>query len=145
MEFKELSNLYLDLSEEILKDINFDSSPKDNHRQLLFISCIENSLDCEANNIYEIYKNDLEPIEEFNFESKWKKLMEISTIKNIVNSEFDPDGLLSILYDSKERAISVPDTNIISTNKLNDLKKFSLILNKYKSFKELLRKLLDEC
>ncbi len=42
-------------------------------------------------------------------------------------------------------AISVPDTNIISTNKLNDLKKFSLILNKYKSFKELLRKLLDEC
>ena len=84
MEYKELSNLYLDLSEEILKDINFDSSLKDNHRQLLFISCIENSLDCEANNIYEIYKNDLEPIEEFNFESKWKKLMEISTIKNIV-------------------------------------------------------------
>mgnify|MGYP003324238517 CR=1 FL=1 len=39
--------------------------------------------------------------------------MEISTIKNIVNSEFDPDGLLSILHDSKERAISVPDTNII--------------------------------
>ena len=64
---------------------------------------------------------------------------------SIVDSEFDPDGLLSILHDSKERAISVPDTNIISTNKLNDLKKFSLILNKYKSFKELLRKLLDEC
>ena len=56
MEYKELSNLYLDLSEEILKDINFDSSIKDNHRQLLFISCIENSLDCEANNIYEIIK-----------------------------------------------------------------------------------------
>ena len=112
MEYKELSNLYLDLSEEILKDINFDSSLKDNHRQLLFISCIENSLDCEANNIYEIYKNDLEPIEEFNFESKWKKLMEISTIKNIVNSEFDPDGLLSILHDSKEGAISVSYTHL---------------------------------
>ena len=26
MEYKELSNLYLDLSEEILKDINFDNS-----------------------------------------------------------------------------------------------------------------------
>ena len=145
MEYKELSNLYLDLSEEILKDINFDSSPKDNHKQLLFISCIENSLDCEANNIFEIYKNDLKPIKEFNFKYKWKKLTEISSIKNIVNIEFDPDGLLTILQDSKERIISVPDTNIISTSKLNDLKKFSLILNKYKSFKELLRKLLDEC
>ena len=102
MEYKELSNLYLDLSEEILKDINFDSSIKDNQRQLLFISCIENSLDCEANNIYEIYRNDLEPIEEFNFESKWKKLMEISTIKNIVNNEFNPDGLLSIYMTQKK-------------------------------------------
>ena len=145
MEYKELSNLYIDLSEEILKDINFDSSSKDNQNQLLFISCIENSLDCDANHIYEIFKNDLESIEELNFKSKWKRLMEIRTIENIVYSEFDEDGLMSLLQDSKMRVISVPDQNIISSNKSNDLKKFSLILNKYKTFNELLRKILDEC
>ena len=145
MEYKELSNLYIDLSEEILKDINFDSSSKDYQNQLLFISCIENSLDCDANHIYEIFKNDLESIEELNFKSKWKRLMGIRTIENIVYSEFDEDGLMSLLQDSKMRVISVPDQNIISSNKSNDLKKFSLILNKYKTFNELLRKILDEC
>ena len=145
MEYKELSNLYIDLSEEILKDINFDSSSKDNQNQLLFISCIENSLDCDANHIYEIFKNDLESIEELNFKSKWKRLVGIRTIENIVYSEFDEDGLMSLLQDSKMRVIYVPDQNIISSNKSNDLKKFSLILNKYKTFNELLRKILDEC
>lgn len=145
MEYKELSNLYIDLSEEILKDINFDSSSKDNQNQLLFISCIENSLDCDANHIYEIFKNDLESIDELNFKSKWKRLMSVRTIENIVCSEFDEDGLMSLLQDSKMRVISVPDQNIISSNKSNDLKKFSLILNKYKTFNELLRKILDEC
>ena len=145
MEYKELSNLYIDLSEEILKDINFDSSSKDNQNQLLFISCIENSLDCDANHIYETFKNDLESIGELNFKSKWKRLMGVRTIENIVCSEFDEDGLMSLLQDSKMRVISVPDQNIISSNKSNDLKKFSLILNKYKTFNELLRKILDEC
>ena len=145
MEYKELSNLYIDLSEEILKDINFDSSSKDNQNQLLFISCIENSLDCDANHIYEIFKNDLESIDELNFKSKWKRLMGIRTIENIIYSEFDEDGLMSLLQDSKMRVISVPDQNIISSNKSNDLKKFSLILHKYKTFNELLRKILDEC
>ena len=145
MEYKELSNLYIDLSEEILKDINFDSSTKDNQNQLLFISCIENSLDCDANHIYEIFKNDLESIEELNFKSKWKRLMGIRTIENIVYSEFGEDGLMSLLQDSKMRVISVPDQNIISSNRSNDLKKFSLLLNKYKTFNELLRKILDEC
>ena len=71
--------------------------------------------------------------------------MIVRKIENIVFSEFDEDGLMSLLQDSKMRVISVPDQNIISSNKSNDLKKFSLILNKYKTFNELLRKILDEC
>ena len=71
--------------------------------------------------------------------------MGIRTIENIIYSEFDDDGLMSLLQDSKMRVISVPDQNIISSNKSNDLKKFSLILHKYKTFNELLRKILDEC
>ena len=145
MEYKELSNLYIDLSEDILKNIKFDKSSKDNQNQLIFFSCIENSLDCEANYIYKTINSDIESIQELNFEYKWRKLMEIEVIKNIINNELFEDGLISTISDSKKRIFSTTDKNIISSNKSNDLKKFTLILSKYKSFNELLRKTLDEC
>lgn len=145
MEHRELSNLYFDLSKEILKSIAFDKSSKDNQNQLLFISCIESSLDNYANHIYEIFKNEIDSISDLNFRSKWNRLKEIIAIRHIIESEFADEGLISSLNDAKERVISVPDLNLITSNKSNDLKKFSLILDKYKSFKELLRKILDEC
>ena len=145
MEYKELSNLYIDLSEDILKNIKFDKSSKDNQNQLIFFSCIENSLDCEANYIYKTINSDIESIQELNFEYKWRKLMEIEVIKNIINNELFEDGLISTISDSKKRIFSTTDKNIISSNKSNDLKKFTLILSKYKSFNELIRKTLDEC
>ena len=145
MEHRELSNLYFDLSKEILKSIAFDKSSKDNQNQLLFIACIESSLDNYANHIFEIFKNEIDSISDLNFRSKWNRLKEIIAIRHIIESEFAEEGLISELDDAKERVISVPDLNLITSNKSNDLKKFSLILNKYKSFKELLRKILDEC
>ena len=145
MEHRELSNLYFDLSKEILKSIAFDKSSKDNQKQLLFISCIESSLDNYANHIYEIFKNEIDSISDLNFRSKWIRLKEIIAIRHIIESEFADEGLISSLNDAKERVTSVPDLNLITSNKSNDLKKFSLILDKYKSFKELLRKILDEC
>ena len=145
MEYKELSNLYIDLSEDILKNIKFDKSSKDNQNQLIFFSCIENSLDCEANHFYKTINSDIESINELNFEYKWIKLMEIEVIKNIIKNKLFNDGLISAISDSKKRIFSTTDTNIISSNKSNDLKKFTLILSKYKSFNELIRKTLDEC
>ncbi len=145
MEYKELSNLYIDLSEDILKNIKFDKSSKDNQNQLIFFSCIENSLDCEANYIYMTINSDIESIHEFNFDYKWIKLMQIEVIKNIIKNKLFDDGLISAISDSKKRIFSTKDTNIISSNKSNDLKKFTLILSKYKSFNELIRKTLDEC
>ena len=145
MEYKELSNLYIDLSEDILKNIKFDKSSKDNQNQLIFFSCIENSLDCEANYIYNTINSDIESIHELNFDYKWIKLMEIEVIKNIIKNKLFNDGLISAISDSKKRIFSTTDTNIISSNKSNDLKKFTLILSKYKSFNELIRKTLDEC
>ena len=145
MEYKELSNLYIDLSEDILKNIKFDKSSKDNQNQLIFFSCIENSLDCEANYIYNTINSDIESIHELNFNYKWIKLMEIEVIKNIIKNKLFNDGLISAISDSKKRIFSIKDKNIISSNKSNDLKKFTLILSKYKSFNELIRKTLDEC
>ena len=135
----------MDLSEDILKNIKFDKSSKDNQNQLIFFSCIENSLDCEANHIHKTIKNDIESIQELNFEYKWRKLSQIEVIKNIIKNALFEDGLISTISDSKKRIFSTTDTNIISSNKSNDLKKFTLILSKCKSFNQLLIKTLDEC
>ena len=145
MEFKELSNLYIDLSEDILKNLIFDSSIEDKQNQLLFINCIENSISSLADHIHTSFSNQIESINHLNFKYKWVELSELETIKNIIQKELDNDGIIEMIEDSKKRILSINDNNLISSNKENDLKKFSLILNKYKTFNELLRKILEEC
>ena len=97
-----------------------------------------------ADSIYKIFNKDIEPIDSFGFKFKWIKLQEVNAVKNIIGKELDPDGLIYLVEDSKKKIIKA-DENLITTNQPNNLKKFSLILNKYKSFNELLRKILDEC
>ena len=145
VEFKELSNLYIDLSEDILKNLIFDSSIKDKQNQLLFINCIENSISSLADHIHTSFSNQIESINHLNFKYKWVELSKLETIKNVIQKELDNDGMIEMIEDSKKRILSINNDNLISTNKENDLKKFSLILNKYKTFIELLRKILEEC
>jgi len=142
---KELSNLYIDLSEEILKNLVFDSSPQDNQNQLLFLNCIENSISYLADDIYKSFKSDIDPIEDLNFKFKMIQLANSEVLKNIILKEIEPSGFIYQLEDSKDKLVSDHDKNLIISNQSNDLKKFSLILDKYKIFKELLRKILDEC
>ena len=145
VEFKELSNLYIDLSEDILKNLIFDSSIKDKQNQLLFINCIENSISSLADHIHTSFSNQIESINHLNFKYKWVELSKLETIKNVIQKELDNDGMIEMIEDSKKRILLINDDNLISSNKENDLKKFSLILNKYKTFNELLRKILEEC
>ena len=145
MEFKELSNLYIDLSEDILKNLIFDSSIEDKQSQLLFINCVENSISFLADHIHTSFTNQLESINHLNFKYKWVELSKLETIKNVIQKELDNDGMIEMIEDSKKRILSINNNNLISSNKENDLKKFSLILNKYKTFNELLRKILEEC
>ena len=60
VEEKELSNLYIDLSENILQKISFDSSLEDHQNQLLFLICIENSLNHLADDIYKIFSSEID-------------------------------------------------------------------------------------
>ena len=145
VEFKELSNLYIDLSEDILKNLIFDSSIKDKQNQLLFINCIENSISSLADHLHTSFSNQIESINHLNFKYKWVELSKLETIKNVIQKELDNDGMIEMIEDSKKRILLINDDNLISSNKENDLKKFSLILNKYKTFNELLRKILEEC
>ena len=142
---KELSNLYIDLSEEILKSLVFDSSPQDNQNQLLFLNCIENSISYLADDIHKSFESDINSIEDLNFKFKMIKLANSKSLKNIILKEIEPSGFIYQLEDSKDKLVSDHDKNLIASNQSNDLKKFSLILDKYKIFKELLRKILDEC
>ena len=145
MKEKELSNLYIDLSEEILNSLVFDLSIKDYQNQFLFINCIENSIFYLADDIHKLFETEIGSINDLNFKYKLIKLSKSSVLKNIILREMEPDGFVYQLEDSKDKLISERNKNLIISNQSNDLKKFSLILDKYKIFKELLRKILDEC
>ncbi len=141
MKNRELSNLYLDISEEILKKLTQDN----NNNKLLFLMSIENSLSHLADDIFDNFKNDLESIENLNYKYKWNELSNLKVLRNIITKELDPNGLINLIETSKSIFFRKDDKNLIITTEINDLKKFNLILDKYKAFKELLRKTLDEC
>ena len=137
---KELSNLYFDISQEILNKPTID-----NNAQLLFLVCIENSLSYFADDIFENFKDDSKPIDHLNYIFKWDELSNVLPIKNIITKELTSDGLISLIEKSKNILFREDNKNLISSSELNDLKKFNSIIDKYKAFKELLRKTLDEC
>ena len=141
MKNRELSNLYLDISEEILKKLSQDN----NNNKLLFLISIENSLSHLADDIFDNFKNDLESIENLNYKYKWNELSNLKALRNIITKELDSNGLINLIETSKSIFFREDDKNLIITTEINDLKKFNLILDKYKAFKELLRKTLDEC
>ena len=141
----ELSNLYEDIAKDIIKNLEFDSSNEDQINQLLFISMIENAISYLANHTLDLFNKPKDEISKLNYIYKWNSLKQYESIKNIVEKEFKSDGLLSIVEDAKEKLFKEVERNIILSNEANSLKKFNSILNKYKTFKDLLRKVLDEC
>ena len=145
MEEKELSNLYEDIAREFLTSLKFDNSASDNNNQLLFLSCFENSLSYFADEIYENFKNDLDSIDKFNNLNKWKKLSKIKIFSNIISEEIKNNGFINQVNDSKYKVADNSIQNLIISNESNTLKKFNSLLDKYKTFKELLRKMLHEC
>ena len=145
MEEKELSNLYEDIAREFLTSLKFDNSASDNNNQLLFLSCFENSLSYFADEIYENFKNDLDSIDKFNNLNKWKELSKIKIFSNIISEEIKDTGFINQVNDSKYKVADNSIQNLIISNESNNLKKFNSLLDKYKTFKELLRKMLHEC
>jgi len=141
----ELSNLHEDIAKDILKNLVFDSSHEDQINQLLFISMLENALSYLADDTIDLFNKPKDKMSNFNYIYKWNSLKQYESIKNIVEKEFKSDGLLSVVEDAKEKLFKEVETNLILSNEANSLKKFNLILNKYKTFKDLLRKVLDEC
>ena len=145
MKNKELSNQFLDISEDILDKLKIGNFSDNKNNQLLFLVCIENSLMYLANDIFDTFQNELKPIKDLNYKSKWLEISNVMALKNIILKELDSDGVINQIEKSKNIIFRENDDNLITRSETNDLKKFILILDKYKAFKEILRKTLYEC
>lgn len=145
MKNKELSNQFLDISEDILDKLKIGNFSDTKNNQLLFLVCIENSLMYLANDIFDTFQNELKPIKDLNYKSKWHEISNVMALKNIILKELDSDGVINQIEKSKNIIFRENDENLITRSETNDLKKFILILDKYKAFKEILRKTLYEC
>jgi|TARA_B110000003_G_scaffold271282_1_gene305210 hypothetical protein len=142
---KELSNQFLDISEDILDKLKIGNFSDTKNNQLLFLVCIENSLMYLANDIFDTFQNELKPIKDLNYKSKWLEISNVMALKNIIFKELDSDGVINQIEKSKNIIFRENDENLITRSETNDLKKFILILDKYKAFQEILRKTLYEC
>ena len=145
MKNKELSNQFLDISEDILDKLKIGNFSDTKNNQLLFLVCIENSLMYLANDIFDTFQNELKPIKDLNYKSKWLEISNVMALKNIIFKELDSDGVINQIEKSKNIIFRENDENLITRSETNDLKKFILILDKCKAFKEILRKTLYEC
>ena len=145
MQNRELSNLYEDIAEDILNNLVFDSSNVDYVNQLLFVSMMENAISYLADDVFDSFNKSETEISNLNSIHKWISLKQFKFLENLIEQEFKDDGLFYIIKDAKSKLFKEVEVNLILSNKENSLKKFNLILNKYKSFKDLLRKVLDEC
>jgi hypothetical protein len=142
---RELVNHYLDISENLLSKLVLDKSIKSQSDQYLFILSIEQSLDYLADSIAESVNFKSSKFISYEYQTKWLELSSNQAIKNIINNELVPSGLFHQLKQTKKNLHEPVNDLIIVSNETLSLKKFNLLLDKYKEFIILLRKTLDEC
>ena len=80
---KELANLFLDTSEDILNKLRLGKFSDAKNSQLLFLICLENSLMHLADDTYETFKNELNTIEDLNYKSKWHEISNVLSLIHI--------------------------------------------------------------
>ena len=145
MDPRELVNHYLDISENLLSKLVLNKSIKNQSDQYLFILSIEQSLDYLADSIAESVNFKSSKFISYEYQTKWLELSSNQAIKNIINNELVPSGLFHQLKQTKKNLHEPVNDLIIVSNETLSLKKFNLLLDKYKEFIILLRKTLDEC
>ena len=145
MDPRELVNHYLDISENLLSKLVLNKSINSQSDQYLFILSIEQSLDYLADSIAESINFKSSKFVSYEYQTKWLELSSNQAIKNIISNELVPSGLFHQLKQTKKILHEPVNDLIIVSNETLSLKKFNLLLDKYKEFIILLRKTLDEC
>ena len=145
MDPKELVNLYLDIADSLLSKLALNNSKNDDSDQYLFVLSIEQSLNSLADSIAASINFNNSDFSSYEYQKKWIELSSNSFLKNIIKNEFSPNGLFSDLKQVKKMLHEPVNDSIIVSNETLSLKKFNLLLNRYKEFIIILRKSLEEC
>jgi hypothetical protein len=142
---KELVNLYLDIADSLLSKLALNNSKDDDSDQYLFVLSIEQSLDALADSIAASINFNNSDFSSYEYQKKWIELSSNSFLENIIKNEFSPNGLFNDLKQVKKMLHEPVNDSIIVSNETLSLKKFNLLLNRYKEFIIILRKSLEEC
>lgn len=145
MDPKELVNLYLDIADSLLSKLALNNSKDEDSDQYLFVLSIEQSLDSLADSIAVSINFNNSDFSSYEYQKKWIELSSNSFLENIIKNEFSPNGLFNDLKQVKKMLHEPVNDSIIVSNETLSLKKFNLLLNRYKEFIIILRKSLEEC
>ena len=145
MDPKELVNLYLDIADSLLSKLALNNSKDDDSDQYLFVLSIEQSLNSLADSIAASINFNNSDFSSYEYQKKWIELSSNSFLENIIKNEFSPNGLFNDLKQVKKMLHEPINDLIIVSNETLSLKKFNLLLNRYKEFIIILRKSLEEC
>ena len=145
MDPKELVNLYLDIADSLLSKLALNNSKDDDSDQYLFVLSIEQSLNSLADSIAASINFNNSDFSSYEYQKKWIELSSNSFLRNIIKNEFSPNGLFNDLKQVKKMLHEPVNDSIIVSNETLSLKKFNLLLNRYKEFIIILRKSLEEC
>ena len=145
MESFELVNHYLDLSSNTLNQITFDGSQSDNQLRLIFCLALEKSFDSFADEIYKKENFEIEKFSQMKPISKFKSIRDNYPSYGLVNNQFRIDGFITLFNESFEKEIEQDNLNLITSSSTNSLKKFISLLDMYKQWINLFRKMHEEC
>lgn len=145
MESFELVNHYLDLSSDTLQQIKFDGSQTDNQLRLIFCLALEKSFDSFADEIYKKENFNIEKFSQMKPISKFRSIYDNYPSYGLVNNQFRNDGFITLFKESFEKEIEQDNLNLITSSSTNSLKKFISLLNIYKEWINLFRKMHEEC
>ena len=145
MDPKELVNLYLDIADSLLSKLVLNNSKDDDSDQYLFVLSIEQSLNSLADSIAASINFNNSDFSSYEYQKKWIELSSNSFLENIIKNEFSLNGLFNDLKQVKKMLHEPVNDSIIVSNETLSLKKFNLLLNRYKEFIIILRKSLEEC
>ena len=145
MESFELVNHYLDLSSDTLQQIKFDGSQTDNQLRLIFCLALEKSFDSFADEIYKKENFNIEKFSQMKPISKFRSIYYNYPSYGLVNNQFRNDGFITLFKESFEKEIEQDNLNLITSSSTNSLKKFISLLDIYKEWINLFRKMHEEC
>ncbi len=145
MESFELVNHYLDLSSDTLQQIKFDGSQTDNQLRLIFCLALEKSFDSFADEIYKKENFNIEKFSQMKPISKFRSMYDNYPSYGLVNNQFRNDGFITLFKESFEKEIEQDNLNLITSSSTNSLKKFISLLDMYKQWINLFRKMHEEC